>query len=344
MNSKASAGNPLPTIKRFAHRRTFASLVVACVLALAPNVAVADQGGVSFWVPGFFGSLAAAPQQPGWTVATIYYHTSVDAGGGASFVRGGAITAGLDARADLAFVAPSYVFATPVLGGQASVILLTAYGRMDASVEATLTGPFGGTLSGSRSDSVTGFGDVAPFFSLRWNQGVHNFMTYVAGDVPVGSYDPKRLANLGIGHGALDGGFGYTYFNPLTGNEFSAVLGFTHNFENRDTDYRNGVDMHLDWAASKFLTKQLQVGVVGYAYQQLTGDSGSGAVLGSFKSRVIGIGPQIGYVFPLGDRQGYLNLKGYKEFDAEHRPEGWNVWLTFVISPAPPGASHMTMK
>ena len=52
---------------------------------------------------------------------------------------------------------------------------------------------------------------------------------------------------------------------------------------------------------------------------------------------MFGVGPQIGYVIPLGDtHQGYLNLKGYKEFGAEHRPEGWNVWLTFVISPAAP--------
>ena len=51
--------------------------------------------------------------------------------------------------------------------------------------------------------------------------------------------------------------------------------------------------------------------------------------------RVIGIGPQIGYVFPIGtEHQGYLNFKGYKEFDASHRPEGWNLWLTFAITPA----------
>ena len=32
--------------------------------------------------------------------------------------------------------------------------------------------------------------------------------------------------------------------------------------------------------------------------------------------------------------QGYLNLKGYGEFDAANRPSGWNTWLTFSISPA----------
>jgi hypothetical protein len=54
-------------------------------------------------------------------------------------------------------------------------------------------------------------------------------MTYVTGDIPVGDYDPIRLANLGIGHGAIDSGNSYTYFNPATGYEFSGVAGFTHN-------------------------------------------------------------------------------------------------------------------
>ena len=48
------------------------------------------------------------------------------------------------------------------------------------------------------------------------------------------------------------------------------------------------------------------------------------ATLGDFKSRVIGIGPQFGYFFPLNGKTAYFNLKGYYEFDAENRPEGWN--------------------
>lgn len=342
-------------IGRSGHRRAFAAALTAGALLLAPQAAKADEGGVSFWVPGFFGSVAAAPQQPGWSVATIYYHTSVDAGGDVAFARQvtrgniaanftGRLDAVLDADADLGFVIPTYVFATPVFGGQAAVTLIGAYGRNTASVDAMLTGalgPIGFTVSRGRTDTVTGFGDLIPQASLRWNQGVHNFMTYATGGIPVGNYESRRLANLGTGHAALDGGFGYTYFDPKAGNEFSAVLGFTYNFENHHTEYQNGIDMHLDWAASKFLTKQWQVGVVGYVYQQLTGDSGSGNRVGGFESQVIGVGPQVGYVFPIDKQtQGSLNLKGYHEFEAEHRPEGWNVWLTLAISPAPPAARH----
>ena len=36
----------------------------AAAVLFVPGVVKADEGGVSFWVPGFFGSLAAAPQQP----------------------------------------------------------------------------------------------------------------------------------------------------------------------------------------------------------------------------------------------------------------------------------------
>jgi Protein involved in meta-pathway of phenol degradation len=63
----------------------------------------------------------------------------------------------------------------------------------------------------------------------------------------------------------------------------------------------------------------------------------SGDRVGCFESRVVGIGPQIGYLFPIGTMQGYLNFKAYAEFDAAARPSGWNAWVTFVLSP---GRAH----
>lgn len=255
--------------------KTKASLLRSIVVfaLMFPQVSSADEGGVSFWVPGLFGSLAAAPQQPGWALTTIYYHTSVKAGGDVAFARqvsrgqitanfSGNLNANLKADADLGFVIPSYVFGTPFLGGQAAVGLLVPVGRNKAAVDTTLTGavgPIGFTVSGERTDSVSGFGDLFPQAAIRWNQGVHNYMTYITGNIPVGAYDSKRLANLGLGHAAIDGGGGYTYFNPQTGHEFSAVAGFTYNFENTHTNTRTGstsisIGAHRSSSASSFLS------------------------------------------------------------------------------------------
>jgi hypothetical protein len=323
---------------------------------LVSNPSVADEGGISFWLPGQFGSLAAVPQQPGWSAASIYYHTSLKAAGDVAAAREATIgrfspavnvdaNVNLKARADLIFLNTTYVFQAPVLGGQLAVGMTGAVGRNTTSLDGTLTASIGGlttTRSGSISDSRGGFADLYPMATLRWNSGVHNYMTYVTGDIPLGTYDPTRLANFGIGHAALDGGVGYTYFNPQTGHEFSAVTGLTYNLKNPDTNYRNGIDWHLDWGASQFLSKQLFVGAVGYFYHQLTADSGALPILGDNRSSVSGIGPQVGYIFPVGNMQGYLNLKSYYEFDSDRRASGWNTWLTFSISPAAPAPAAAT--
>jgi hypothetical protein len=39
----------------------------------------ADEVGISYWLPGRFSSLAATPQVPGWSMAEVYYHTTVSA-------------------------------------------------------------------------------------------------------------------------------------------------------------------------------------------------------------------------------------------------------------------------
>jgi hypothetical protein len=314
---------------------------------------MATEGGITLWIPGFFGSLAASPLEPGFSYASIYLHSTVRGGGDVAFARQvsagqitvpfrGSLNARLNGEADLYFAIPAYTFHHKIFGAQAQFALAVPYGHSIGSVDATLQaalGPIGFTLSGHRSDEVMGFGDLGPMFSLRWNAGVHNVMTYVTGNVPIGMYEQRRLANLGLGYNAVDSGVGYTYLNPQTGIEYSGTLGFTYNFKNEHTDYQSGPVMHFDWGASRFLSKEVQVGLVGYYLQQIGCDSGSGARLGCFEARVAGIGPQFGYITPIGDKlQGYFNLKGYAEFAQEHRAAGWNVWATFAISPA--AATH----
>ena len=311
-----------------------AALAVAIVSGAFVGQALADEGGVSFWLPGQYGSLVAVPPTPGWAFAMIYFHPYSQAGAGQDIPRGGRVDLGVEGSGDLLVLGPSFTFKQSLLGGTPTFSLFVDGGRTVGSVSGSVTGPNGEMISGSRSENLTAFGDLIPLFSLAWNQGVHNFSTYLTGNIPVGSYDPNRLVNLGIGHGAIDAGGGYTYLNPKTGREFSAISGFTYNFENPHTHYKNGIDWHVDWGASQFLSERVHVGVVGYWFQQVTGDSGAGAKLGSFESRVGGLGPQAGYFFPVSGMQGYVNLKGYWEFAAQNRAEGWNIWLTFALSPA----------
>jgi hypothetical protein len=73
----------------------------------------------------------------------------------------------------------AYVFATPVLGGQATVALGSLFGRATADVNGTLTASLGPFIAGrpiNIDSGVTGFGDLLPQVYLKWNEGVNNFM------------------------------------------------------------------------------------------------------------------------------------------------------------------------
>jgi hypothetical protein len=313
----------------------------------------ADEGGVSFWFPGLYGSLAAAPQVPGWAIGFVEIYNPVSASGNVAAAREitingikGPINVNLNlnlkAQPNLVLVAPTYVFATSVLGGQLALSMAGATGRSIAALSGTLTVSVPGataTKQGAIEDGRDGFTDLYPQATLRWNNGVNNWMVYGMGDIPVGTYDSTRLANFSIGHGAADAGVGYTYFDEKAGHELSAVTGFTYNLVNPSTGYQNGIDWHLDWGASQFLTKTLQIGAVGYVYNQLTSDRGCSPSLCPFESRTVGIGPQLGLIVPGTSIETYINLKAYWDVDTQNRASGMSAWFTLSFSPSPP-SSH----
>src|SRR5450631_1123123 len=142
-------------------------VAASAALVFTPEVSRADESGISFWLPGLYGSLAATPTTPGWSVGAIYYHTSVNASGAAAAAREFQVgrfsptvninlNLALSGQADLLLIAPTYTFATPVLGGQLSATLASVYGRNAASVAGTLTaaaGPIVTTRSGFLEDA-----------------------------------------------------------------------------------------------------------------------------------------------------------------------------------------------
>ncbi|HMK88684.1 MAG TPA: transporter [Methylocystis sp.] len=331
-------------LRSFAHAAPVAFATLA-LLGTAPR-ARADESGTSFWQPGAYDDRAAIPNSPGWSVSATPYHSTVYASSSvstATLVRTGRLNqnavgdvSATSANFENIFtLSPSYGFALPDLGAQAAVSVSTVVGKASTTESGALAaslGTNGVATNFSFGDSISGFGDLAPQLSLYWTRGVNNFMVYATGNAPVGEYSQRRLANLGIGHGAVDGGLGYTYSNSDAKLEFSAVAGFTYNQINPFTNYRSGVDFHLDVGASTSLNERLSVGPVGYLYDEIGCDGGSGDHFGCFRSRVAGLGARAAYNVALSDAQASFSLKAYGEFAADNRPAGWNLRLAVSIS------------
>jgi hypothetical protein len=78
-------------------------------------------------------------------------------------------------------------------------------------------------------------------------------------------------------------------------------------------------------------SQQFAFGVTGYYYQQLTGDSGAGAVLGDFKGRVTAVGPIVTYDFKIRDISVSSNFRWMHEFNVERRLEADVIFATFAV-------------
>jgi hypothetical protein len=169
--------------RRYGLRLIQSALAATIVLTgFSIGKAQADESGISFWLPGQFSSLAATPQVPGWSMAAVYYHTSVEASGNVAAARqiqvgrfpanvNVNLNASLNAQADLVLLNPTYTFGTPVLGGQLAIGVTGIFGRANTGIDGTLTtvvGPLVSTRTGSISDSLTSVGDLYPTIPLAF--------------------------------------------------------------------------------------------------------------------------------------------------------------------------------
>ncbi len=83
-------------------------------LQFASTAARADEGGVSFWLPGIYSSLAAVPPSPCFSTPSSFYSYSGDAGGDRNFDIGGLVASNVRADFRGILLAPQWVPETPV--------------------------------------------------------------------------------------------------------------------------------------------------------------------------------------------------------------------------------------
>lgn len=151
---------------------------------------------------------------------------------------------------------------------------------------------------------------------------------------PTGGYEVGRPANPGKNYWTFTPVLGLLYFGRENGLEVSAFAGTDFNTGNPDTDYHSGTQFHLDGTVAwhhRIAGGRCGVGITGVWYDQLTGDTGSGATQGSHEASMEGVGPVLSYARRFGKRDFAVELKWLHELDAENRMQGDYLWLKLLL-------------
>ncbi|MGI9509428.1 MAG: SphA family protein [Geminicoccaceae bacterium] len=295
------------------------------VLALVARDAEAAEGGYSNYVPGTYGDFAVAvAPDPGLTLRNDIYYYGADE---SRAVLQGQVRADVDIALTIDFLTAFYMTERRVLGGRYAFGAVGQLARTDIEAEAsTATGSIG------IEDDKNGPGDVTLIpWSLFWNFGnLHvNFAEYIV--APTGFYDQGDLANNGLNYWSFDTNIAMTYLDPAWGYEVSFDVGYIYNTENTDTDYQTGQEVHIDYMLNQYFSETSAIGVHGFYLDQVTGDSGSGAILGDFKGEAAGIGPALLWTPKIKGKDVNVIVKWLHEFHAEWRLEGDHVFASFAL-------------
>lgn len=300
-------------------------LVVVALIAASSIPANGSEGGFSSYVPGLQDSMAGFLPPPGWHVQELIWATS-----GCMSIEEQEGNVATNARSDVVagFTVISQVTKSRVLGSYWAWGFLLPMARVDFA---------GSVTSESEStfidESVTAPSDLELVpIALGWHNGRSHQKAMLVVYAPTGQYSTGSLATAGLNRWAVELDYAYTFLDEKTLREITITPGYTVNFANPDTDYLSGQELHADFAALQHYKTGLGVGLVGYTVLQTTSDSGAGAYLGSFKSRVFALGPIVLYNAKTDGTQFGVSAKYYAEFGARNRFAGRAFWLNFRLS------------
>ncbi len=310
---------------RFGAAAAAAALATSCLSPLTSVPASAAEAGTSPYLKGYKDFLSGiVPPAPGIYVRNdlLYYAGDIE-----QTTVGGRVAVGLHEWLVGDIVAPTVVTPYKILGGtyafNVSLPFLGVSARADLDTAR---------LGRSKTDQLFNIGDVSitPLI-LGWHAGNFFWNFGLSVVAPTGEYQKGALAFTSLNYWTILPQFALTYFDPASGWDVSAAIAYAVNTENHATNYVTGNIFDLDWAVGKQLTPAWKVGVVGYFLQQVTGDSGAGAILGPNQMSVWALGPAATYSFELGRTPVSLLAKWTHEIAATRTFQGDTVTAAFSL-------------
>jgi len=307
--------------------RKIAAIALAGSALLLAGEGFAAEGGAGFYLLGSKGPAAAIMPPPGVFFSNDIFIYTGDLGGSGPLPTGGKLAVGVEGKAAVDIPTVLWVLPEEVMGAHLGLSASLPFGWKETSADVTLSGPRGGTASGSVTDPVFTIGDPVLGGMLGWETGNFHWQTGVLVNVPIGDYQKGEISNVAFHHWGADVSAAATWLDPTIGLDLSGVVGMTFNAENPTTDYRTGNEFHFEWAAVQHFNEQFDAGLVGYYYKQVSGDSGAGASR-PFKGEIAAIGATIGWTFKAGEVPISTRLKYFHEFADTNRARGDTVILT----------------
>jgi hypothetical protein len=241
-------------------------VVAGSVCVTAP--AIGAEGGTGFYLLGSKTTMGGFLPPPGvyGAVQNYFYSGSADI----DFKTAGVtLEGGVDAFAYVAIPTGLLVLDTDILGADLAFSLSTPFGAKDVEVGA-IVDTFLGTVSLDAERDNFAFGDPVVGASLGWHAGMMHYSLGSVVNVPIGQWKRGSPVNLGFNRWVIDTTAAATYLNPETGFEMSGAVGITYNFENEDTDYKTGTELHIEGAIMQHFSPTFSAGLNGYVYKQLT--------------------------------------------------------------------------
>jgi hypothetical protein len=305
----------------------------------------AEEGGSGHYLPGSMSSFVDAVPPSETFIARLNYlfYNGSYSGNPLPFAR----FAAFDVDASSHAAGLTLLWRPPIDLGEKWSFALSAtvpYVWLDVSADVTAKVTLGRGTNFSRtltrtvrqSDSVSGIGDIVlmplmlnykftPDFNMNFRLGIY---------APTGDYEVGRLANTGKNFWTFEPTLAFMYFGQKNGFEASLFTGFDFNTTNDDTDYQSGTQFHVDGTLAQHFPLAgglAGVGVNAYWYEQISGDSGSGATFGDFKGRTAGVGPVLSYARKIGKTDMIAEVKWLHEAETRKRLEGDYVWLKVVF-------------
>jgi hypothetical protein len=284
------------------------------------------------YILGFTSSLAGMTPPPGVYFQQDSYFYGGNFGGGRQLSFGPAVGVNIQQRTWVNVETAIWISPVEILGGNLGLTASLPFGT--PRVSPTIVADFprlNRTVGRTVTEENLNVADIPIQAFLGWHSGNFHWQLGVMGFVPSGTYDPNSFSNVSLNRPAVDTWGSFTWLDAEKGHELSGRAGVTWNGTNTVNQYRSGNEFHLEWAAMQHFSPQFAVGVVGYFYDQFTGDSGPGARLGPFKGRVVAVGGEADYSFKLGELPVSTKLRVYREFDTVNRFQGTSGFLTIAV-------------